>query len=264
MRRLIALAGGGDALAATLDLPEGPARVGVLIVSGGNELRGGAHRGMAMLAAELASAGLAVLRFDRAGVGDSAGVNGGFPASLPDIAAAARALREESRVAAILGVGNCDAAAALALFGRHSGVDAVVLTNPWLRDEADALPPPAAIRARYAQRLRDPASWRRLLAGGIDLRRLARGVAKILRPHRRDDLATRILDGIAAWGGDASVVLAEGDATAVAFAAAAAGRFRTVRVATASHSFAGDAARAALRAAILADAERLARGKKAA
>lgn len=260
MRRLIAIASEGERLVATLDLPPARPRVGVLIVSGGNELRCGAHRGMAMLAADLAAAGVAVMRFDRAGVGDASGRNAGFGGSLPDIVNAALILGNETGVEAILGVGNCDAATALALLGRRSGVDAVVLTNPWLRDEADALPPAAAIRARYADRLHDPASWRRLVTGGIDLRLLARGLGKILRPMRRDDLASRTLHGIAGWGDAATIVLARGDATAIAFAAAARDRFRFERVATASHGFAGDDARGALARIILAAAERLAPG----
>src|SRR3546814_5070051 len=59
---------------------------GLLIVSGGNELRSGAHRGMAKLAARLSRDGFPVFRFDRRGVGDSEGENGGFLSSGPDIA----------------------------------------------------------------------------------------------------------------------------------------------------------------------------------
>src|SRR3546814_3198101 len=43
----------GAALAATLD--EAPGTTGLLIVSGGNEIRSGAHRGMAMLAQRIAA-----------------------------------------------------------------------------------------------------------------------------------------------------------------------------------------------------------------
>src|SRR3546814_5025865 len=82
---------------------------GLLIVSGGNELRSGAHRGMAKLAARLARDGFPVFRFDRRGVGDSEGENGGFLSSGPDIAEAVAAfLRASPGLRRIVALGNCD------------------------------------------------------------------------------------------------------------------------------------------------------------
>ena len=49
MRELISFPCEGDTLAGTLD--DAPGATGLLIVSGGNEIRCGAHRGMALLAA---------------------------------------------------------------------------------------------------------------------------------------------------------------------------------------------------------------------
>ncbi len=241
MRRVIRFTSESHGLFGTLDEADG--RTGVLIVSGGSEPRMGAHRGMAMLAARLAAEGVPVFRFDRRGVGDSEGEDGGFEASLPDILNASRIFRSQMpQVERLVGFGNCDAASALALGGRTCGVDAVLLTNPWLREEADALPPAAAIRARYAQRLRDPAEWRRLLTGGVDLGKLAGGLAKLGRRTVPDPLADRVLAGIDTWGDAARIVLAEGDATAIAFGDAAVGRDYVIdRVATASHSFVGHA-----------------------
>lgn len=245
-------------LVGALDLPAGAASVGVLIVSGGNETRSGAHRGMAMLAQDLANAGLAVLRFDRAGVGDSSGENRGYSSSEAGIRAAAAVLRRQAGVELIVGFGNCDAASALALFARACGVDAAILANPWLGDEADALPPPAAVRAHYRQRLGSPREWLRLATGRVSLRKLASGIRKIMRPLPPRAVAARVLAGIDALGADAAVVLAKGDATAVAFADAARSRsFRTYEVDTASHSFAGEASRARLLRIITQEAERL-------
>lgn len=250
MRRLIALTCDGETLAATLD--EGTAATGLLVVSGGNEVRWGAHRGMAQLAARLAADGVPVLRFDRRGVGDSTGTNGGYASSAADIAAAAAALRrEQPHVTRLVGFGNCDAASALALFGRAAGLDAIVLANPWVI-ETDDLPPAAAIRRRYAARLRDPRAWWRLATGGVAIGKLFRGLRRIAQPESQD-LADRIVAAVADWGNAARVVLAEGDATAVAFAEAAAARnlpTRVEHVATASHSFARASDSAALEAAI--------------
>lgn len=235
----------GETLLGTLDAA--PGATGLLIVSGGNEIRSGAHRGMTMLAQEIAARGHPVFRYDRRGVGDSTGENNGFRSGAADLAAAAAAFRGATGITRLVGFGNCDAAAVLALFGDAAGIDRILLANPWLCDPVDDLPPAAAIRARYAERLRDPAAWRRLFGGGVALGKLARGVmrAAVPPPRPRSD----ILAAIEAWGAAATVILATGDATALAYAAAA-GDARAIRVDTASHSFAGRGA--ALRDTILA------------
>ena len=235
-RRLITFPCAGETLIGSLDEASGD--TGLLIVSGGNEVRAGAHRGMAQLAASVAVAGFPVLRFDRRGVGDSTGENRGFRASAPDLAAAAGTFRAGAGVTRVIGFGNCDAASALALFGRAAGIDAVILANPWVVEPADDLPPPAAIRARYAERLRDPAVWRRLARGRVSLGKLARGLARLARtsaPAQSD-----ILSAITHWGRAATVILANRDATALAYAEAARGGAMSapVRIDTASHSFA--------------------------
>lgn len=234
MRRLIAFPCEQETLIGSLDEATGP--VGVLIVSGGNEIRAGAHRGMATLARRVAAAGAPVFRFDRRGVGDSSGENRGFRSSGPDIAAAAATFRTEAGVTRVIGFGNCDAASALALFGRAAGIDAVMLANPWTVEPVDDLPPPAAIRARYAQRLRDPAALRRLVSGRVSLSKLARGMRRIAATQTP---ASPLAATIASWSGDATVVLASGDATAIAYDAAAPTTApATIRLDTASHSFA--------------------------
>ncbi|MEH3047673.1 hydrolase 1, exosortase A system-associated [Sphingomonas adhaesiva] len=253
-RRTILFRCGDATLVGTLDAA--PGTCGVLIVSGGNELRTGAHRGMAMLAARLAAAGTPVFRYDRRGIGDSEGVDPGYAGAAPDLAAALATFRAEAAITRVVAFGNCDAATLLALEGSALGIDALVLANPWTGDEPDALPAPAAIRATYAARLRDPAQWWRLARGGVDLRKLARGVTKLLR--RRvpvSALAKRVVRAVEASG--ATVVLATGDATALAFEEAARrlqARIDPIRLDTDSHSFARtgdlDAVEAAIRTAL--------------
>jgi len=251
MRRVIAFACAGETLAGSLD--EGSGETGLLIVTGGNEVRAGAHRGMAMLAARLAADDIPVFRFDRRGVGDSSGSNSGYSGSRDDLIAAAEAFREHApHITRLIGFGNCDAASALALFGRAAGLDALVLANPWVVEGGDDLPPAAAIRHRYAERLRSPRAWARLLAGGVDLRKLAKGLAKLTQSAPQG-LADQVVAAIASWGKDARIILARDDNTAVAFAAAAAARDLATRIEfvdTASHSFARGADPAALEAAI--------------
>ena len=120
----------GDTLFGTLDAASG--ETGLLIVSGGNEIRAGAWAGQALLAARVAAAGHPVFRFDRRGVGDSAGVNRGYRESRADIAAALAAFRAATpTLRRIVAFGNCDAASALMLIGSELAIDALVLANPW-------------------------------------------------------------------------------------------------------------------------------------
>mgnify|MGYP001278849378 FL=1 len=184
----------GSTLAATLDTA--PLTTGLLLVSGGNEIRSGAFRGQARLAQTIAKRGFPVFRYDRRGVGDSEGENLGFEHSEPDILAAMEAFRAIApQVNRVVGIGNCDAASALMLAG-GAGCDGLVLSNPWTieeTDEEDTTPPPQAIRARYLQKLGNPREVARLLRGGVNLRKLAGGLVRSVRPAPpAGDLATRM------------------------------------------------------------------------
>lgn len=250
MRRLVTFPCLGETLAGTLDAA--PGTTGLLIVSGGNELRIGAHRGMALLAAAIAAAGYPVLRFDRRGLGDSTGRNEGFRTSAPDIAAAAAFLREQTGVTRMVAFGNCDAATALALFHQRAGIDGLLLANPWVIEGESDLPPPAAIRARYAERLRDPRQWLRLASGGVNIGKLVKGLATSVKSSSESSsLANDMAAALASSSAPTMILLADRDNTAIAFqkalqrpafAAAYAKASIAVRE-TASHSFAreGDA-----------------------
>ena len=190
---------------------------------------------MALLAQRLAAAGTPVFRFDRRGVGDSEGENRGYASSAPDIAAALAAFRrEQPHVARVVAFGNCDAATALIL--SPCGFDALVLANPWLGDEA-ASPPPAALRAYYVRRLRDPATWVALMTNGF--KRKVKSLAGAFTAAREEPLAALVTQALAQR--PATVILATGDRTAQIFDAGVRLPFglRPIRIDTASHSFAG-------------------------
>ncbi|HEX4693946.1 hydrolase 1, exosortase A system-associated [Sphingomonas sp.] len=242
MRELIAFPCEGETLAGTLDGADGA--TGLLIVSGGNEIRCGAHRGMALLAADLAAGGVPVLRFDRRGIGDSEGSNRGWEHSSPDIAAAAQAFRTLApNVRRITGFGNCDAATALAMFHRTAGIDSLVLANPWVGDEGDNLPPADAIRSLYAGRAKDPRQWLRLATGGINISKAIKGLRKASAAPR--EVGNQIAERMAAALADTPhrFLLANRDNTAIRFAGAWPHGGDKRECATDSHSFAraGDA-----------------------
>jgi exosortase A-associated hydrolase 1 len=250
MRRTLTFGCEGAILSATLD--PGNRGTGLLIVSGGNEIRMGAHRGMANLAAAVAADGYPVFRFDRRGVGDSEGANQGYASSGPDISAAVAAFRRECpALVRVVAFGNCDAATALIVHRGEVVVDALVLANPWVIAPVDDLPPAAAIKSRYARRLRDPAAWAALLTGRIDLRALGRGLGRLAQTKRDAPIAESFADAITGSAIPTTILLAIDDGTAIAFADAwqsesfaEARAHPTVQVTTfdsASHSFANDA-----------------------
>lgn len=218
-RRHLAFECEGSRLVGTLDEADGPS--GLLLVSGGNEVRSGAWSGQAQFAARIAAEGFPVFRYDRRGVGDSEGANGEFRSSGPDIAAARDAFRSQApHVERLVGFGNCDAASALML-GRGAGLDGLVLSNPWTYENEDDPPPPEAVRAHYRQRLADPAAIGRLLTGQVSLRQLAGSLLGAMRPAAPPStLAQDMAAGIAGFEGPVLFPVAESDRTGQAFVSA--------------------------------------------
>jgi exosortase A-associated hydrolase 1 len=257
MRRMIDFDCGGDWLVGTLDEAEGT--TGLLIVSGGNEIRSGAYAGQAAMARHFADLGHPVFRYDRRGVGDSEGLNKGFEGSADDIAAAAAAFRNAApRLNHLVAFGNCDAATALALFHSGLAIDRLVLANPWVIEAAsgdDASTPPsaAAIRARYLARLKNPRSVFDLLTGKINVCKLAGGLAKAAQKEVPSGLAQRLAGSLSATGRPTRILVAQRDTTALAFMGAwksdlfeavrGNGHVRMNSCDTASHSFADAAAK---------------------
>jgi exosortase A-associated hydrolase 1 len=215
----------GDTLIGSLDAAV--ATAGLLIVTGGNELRCGSYGSHAELAHKIAGAGFPVMRFDRRGVGDSSGTNAEFSQSLDDIAAAITAFRSAfPRMKYIAAYGNCDAASALML-ARGSGCDALVLANPWtFEPEPDAQAEsehqpqmtPGAIRAHYFRRLTDPRALLRLLTGKVKLGQMAGSLVDAAKPALPpSSLAQAMAAGLAQFSGPATLLIAERDRTGQVF-----------------------------------------------
>lgn len=208
----------GATLAGTLDTA--PGKTGLLIVTGGNEVRAGAFSGQSKLASAVSSAGFPVFRFDRRGIGDSDGENRGFRKAEKDILAAVEAFRAMCpQMDRVVAFGNCDAASALMLTnGRQC--DALILANPWtIEDSQDGIAPEVA-RSRYAEKLKSPAELLRLLSGKVSLRKLVAGLKQAVKPSTPpSSLASEMRLGLDAFGKPAIILLAGADRTAQTFAA---------------------------------------------
>lgn len=158
---------GGEPLVGVLSLPEGPPEAAVVIVVGGPQYRAGSHRQFVELARALAQGGMAVLRFDYRGMGDSAAPLRTFESVDEDLRAATDAML--AAVADVDGVvlwGLCDGASAAWMYAAlDPRVQAVVAVNPWVRTEASLAV--ARINHHYKRRLLSREFWFRLLSGKV-------------------------------------------------------------------------------------------------
>lgn len=218
-RRTLLFPCGGAKLVGTLDCGAAYGQTGLLIVSGGNEIRAGAFAGQAQLAARLAdSMGVPVFRFDRRGIGDSEGSNDGWRGSRDDIAAALGTFRAAlPGMRRVIGYGLCDAASALMLhassLGEH-GFDGLVLANPWTidGDSDDQGHSPDALRRRYLARLTNPREVWRLVTGRVNLVKLARGLGRAAQRHTpASPLVDLLRAGLHDFGGPATILIASDD-----------------------------------------------------
>lgn len=223
--RALAFMADGTPLIGVVHLCEADTTRAVLIVPGAPQTRVGPHRLFVDLARHLAAHGVAVMRMDRRGFGDSAGPQVEFENAGADIAAAVEALRrEEPGIRSVCVLGLCDGASAALLHATAiPGVDELVLINPWARtDGAEAR---AVLQAYYLPRL---LRWRRWLAVMTSYARmrgalgsLATAVIDAVRtsakPGGQPDFVAAMLGNWVSFKGRSLVILSERDLTATAF-----------------------------------------------
>jgi exosortase A-associated hydrolase 1 len=172
----------GETLLGILAKPETPADTAVVIIVGGPQYRVGSHRQFVLLSRALAAAGIAVLRFDYRGMGDSNGAQRDFEGASADIAAAIDTLQQRlPNVNHVVLWGLCDAAAAALLYCHEtcdSRVTGLCLLNPWVRSEASLAR--TQVKHYYIQRLQQKDFWLKLLRGGVAVNALD-GLVKNIR-----------------------------------------------------------------------------------
>ena len=250
MRRHLSFDCQGDKLVGTLDQASG--KTGLLIVSGGNEVRAGAHRGQAMLAAQLAHHNIPVLRYDRRGIGDSEGSNQGFQNSADDIAAALACFRTEAGIDHVVAFGNCDAATALAIHKFPKAPDALILSNPWVIEEGAASHSPRQLRQRYWGKLRSPRALWQFLNSDLNVKKLGTGLKTAASTKApASNLAEQMAAGLKHYSGNVFILLARRDRTAQQFSEClrvpalasliTSPRYHIRKYDSASHSYAGEA-----------------------
>jgi exosortase A-associated hydrolase 1 len=261
MRRLLTIDCGGAALGASLDTAAG--RTGLLIVTGGTQTRIGSHRLFERLGFALAGAGYPCFRYDRRGVGDSEGADPGWRGSRDDIEAALGAFRREASLDHLVGFGLCDGASALALHAGGLAIDGLILVNPWLVEAEAGEPPAAAVKDHYRQQLTSVDGWKKILSGSVSYSKLLKGIRRIIAPPPAT-LADELARSLAAAAIPVELILARGDATAIAALAewqslrfAASRRVAPAFIESDSHTFARPGDFEALLAACHAALDRL-------
>lgn len=226
----------GDRVVAISTLPELCCfKRGVLIVVGGPQYRAGSHRQFTLLSRMLAANGIAAMRFDFRGMGDSEGSVRSFEEVHDDLRAATdHFFSEHGEVEDVVLWGLCDAASAVLFYAQHdSRVAGLVLLNPWVRT-AEGIAR-ARVKGYYAKRVFDAGFWGKVFSGQFKFSESARSfvwnVAAAARRQPsaangdaspevgRDLLPQRMLAGWRGFRGRILLVLSGEDLTADEFRA---------------------------------------------
>jgi exosortase A-associated hydrolase 1 len=218
---------GGESLLGIVAMPADPAELGVLVIVGGPQYRIGSHRQFVLLARALAVAGIACMRFDQRGTGDSSGAMRSFEAIDDDIRAAVDAFVSRAPgVTRVVLWGLCDAASAACFYAASDPrVVGLVLVNPWVR--TDASEASTYLRHYYGRRLLQPEFWRKVgrgeFAPGRAVRSLAAlvqraaGSAEAARTGAELPLPERMASALEGFRGRVLLVLSGKDLTAAEF-----------------------------------------------
>ncbi|MBD8565735.1 hydrolase 1, exosortase A system-associated [Oxalobacteraceae sp. CFBP 8763] len=219
--RVVTFACQGDSLYGVMHLPTTPGTRAVLVVVGGPQYRAGSHRQFTLLARSLAMNGIAAMRFDYRGMGDSEGAERAFGDVEDDIKAAIDAL-----MGAVPGVrevvlwGLCDGASAAMMYAPlDARVSGVVLLNPWIRTP-DSIAR-TTLRHYYRDRLVDRAFWARVLRGSFNYQRSLASMFQLVRtafgpgtaPRTTLALPDRMHAGLHAFTGRVLVIISGADLT---------------------------------------------------
>jgi exosortase A-associated hydrolase 1 len=157
----------GRRLYGILHLPDQPQVIErvVLMVVGGPQTRIGSHRLYVQMARFLCAQGIAVFRFDYAGVGDSEDVWTGYKFAGPSIFAAIDFLfKEIPLLKDVILWSLCDGATASAVFGQHEQqrIAGMILCNPYLHSATSQAK--TILRHYYAKRILEKDFWQKVLA----------------------------------------------------------------------------------------------------
>ncbi len=160
----------------------------IVMLNAGSIHHVGPHRLYVRLARELAEAGHPVLRIDHEGLGDSVRRSAGRenhpypPTAMDDVRAALAFLREQHGYQRFYLMGLCSGAHTAFHAARQitdESIERLILINPWYFYWSEGMSLDTSVNhyqsvAGYQRSMRDPARWKKLLTGEVDVMRLAR------------------------------------------------------------------------------------------
>lgn len=166
--RYINFTSGNASLSAIIHAPTGGqhSKTGVLIIVGGPQYRVGSHRQFVKLSRFLASNGIASMRADTSGMGDSRGDKTVFFQQSNDIDAAIAAFMQHvPQLDNLVLWGLCDAASAILikLQQPEPRIRGLVLLNPWVRQPQSHAK--ALIKHYYLKRMLQADFWHKVFSG---------------------------------------------------------------------------------------------------
>jgi exosortase A-associated hydrolase 1 len=208
-----------DWLYGILSQPAVPHARGILIVVGGPQYRVGSHRQFTLLTRYLAGHGIAALRFDYRGMGDSEGEARDFEAIEDDIGAAIDAfMKAMPDMREVVLWGLCDAASAVTMYApRDPRVCGLVLLNPWVRT-ADGIAR-TMLKHHYRDRLRERDFWRKLVSAQFDYAHSFKSMIQLARlafsgaKPDEEALPARMYSGMRAFRGRVMLIIGGSDLT---------------------------------------------------
>ncbi|MGE5387101.1 MAG: hydrolase 1, exosortase A system-associated [Betaproteobacteria bacterium] len=219
---------GDDELVGVVSLPEIVGETGLLVIVGGPQYRAGSHRQFVALCRCLAGNGVAAMRFDMRGMGDSSGEARSFECIDDDIGAAIDAFF--TRVPSLKRVvlwGLCAGASASLLYWerrRDERLAGLCLVNPWIRSEQTLAR--ATLRHYYRRRLFEGAFWKKLFAARLQPRRVLSDLLDNLGRSTRSpsggegEFQATMAEALCHFDGRVLVILSGNDMTGREFAEA--------------------------------------------
>lgn len=216
----------GCALIGILHLPSHPIGKALVVVTGGPQYRVGSHRQFVLLGRHLAQRGIAVLRFDYRGMGDSCGEPRNFRGIHDDLLAAVDCLLLQVQpIQDVVLWGLCDGATAAGLYAAQDArISGLILLNPWAPTAQGTAR--TTLRHYYAKRLTEAAFWRKLIGRQLQWGAVTRSLAhSVVTAVHADDtesgaaLPERLHRALAAYQGRILIILSGEDYTAREFAA---------------------------------------------
>jgi dienelactone hydrolase len=228
--RALSFTSHGIPLIGVLCVPPGEsASLGAVIIHGWSSYRSGPHHLLVALSRSLAEAGVATLRFDVRGRGDSQGryEETDLDGMIADARTAAEVLRKETGCGELAAVGLCSGGnVAIGAATLDTGIrDVVAISTLPFQSHTDAVPKRGRrvkVLASYARKLLRPATWRKIWRGEVNYQAVGKVVGgKEARAQGADgrnlkDSGRDIMADLARFGGRLLFVWGGADADGAA------------------------------------------------